>query len=102
MAKNKGKKKARAEPNKKRSAAVGFLTTDCGWETLCVQGYTSLAHNPEIITAVNRIATLISSMTIHLMANTDKGDVRLKTNFPEKLTLTHTDMERDKHLYTQS
>ena len=42
----------------------------------CV-GYTSLDHNPDIMTACRRIAELIGSMTIHLMANTERGDVRI-------------------------
>ena len=44
---------------------------------ICVEGYTRLDRNPEVMTACRRIAELIGSLTIHLMANTDHGDVRI-------------------------
>ena len=44
---------------------------------ICVSGYTSLDHNPEIMTACRKIASLIGATTIHLMANTADGDVRI-------------------------
>lgn len=53
---------------------VAFVLSD---GDLCVPGYTSLDRNPEILTACRRIAELIGSMTIHLMANTERGDVRV-------------------------
>lgn len=44
---------------------------------ICMSGYTPLDHNPEIMAACRKIATILASATIHLMNNTENGDVRI-------------------------
>lgn len=46
-------------------------------DDICVPEYTPLDKIPEIVTACHRVASLIGSTTIHLMANTDHGDERI-------------------------
>ena len=67
---------AREEPKMKKRSLI-WMTDSDGFKTLECRGYTSLAHNPEVVTAVDTIARLVGAMSIHLMQNTDRGDVRV-------------------------
>ena len=65
---------SRNQPTQKRFAVVG--SDKELQETLATLGYTTLDKSPEVVTAVSAIARLVASMSIHLMQNTDHGDVR--------------------------
>lgn len=71
------KKRKTAKKTEKRNnqQKVGFFIS--GDDAICIPGYTSLDQNPEIMTACRTIAELIGSLTIHLMANTERGDIRV-------------------------
>ena len=71
---------------KQKRSSVGFILPDNSGD-ICINGYTPLNKNPEIVTACRKIAELIGMLTIHIMENTDSGDKRIVNELSAKLDI---------------
>lgn len=79
--------RARDRPAEEKRSVVWY-TDPAGFDSLECSGYVSLAHNPEVVTAVDTIARLIGAMTIHLLRNTPQGDIRVMNGLSELVDIT--------------
>ncbi|CAM3615907.1 phage portal protein [Erysipelothrix anatis] len=78
--------RSREDPPKEQSN-IGYLDKS-DFPSLFFQGYTPLDKHPEFVAGVDKVADLISNMTIHIMYKNEKGhEKRVRDGLSRKLDI---------------
>ena len=70
------------------AGGAALVVTGAAFETLCAADYRPMGACPEVQACVNVYADMIASMSVHLMRNTDAGDVRVRNGLSRVIDIT--------------
>ena len=70
------------------TGGAALVVTGAAFETLCATDYRPMGACPEVQACVNVYADMIASMSVHLMRNTDAGDVRVRNGLSRVIDIT--------------
>ena len=83
-------RRSRDAPGRTRAAAgaAALMVGGPAFETLCASDYRPMSACPEVQACVNVYADMVASMSVHLMRNTEAGDVRVRNGLSRVIDIT--------------